>query len=199
MKTDTIFYEIFKEFPNIFFELIGSSDTNPNTYQFLAPEIKQRTFRLDGVFSPLAEFHAQPLYFVEVQFYKDEEFYDRLFTSIFIVKLIVENSSKSGEVAQQLITQAREQLTDPIVQEKVLQFIETIIIYKFPNLSPKEIEAMLNLDIIRGTRVYREAKQEGREEGKLEIVPKLLQKGLSVQEIAELLELDVETVRKASQ
>ena len=84
MKTDIIFYEIFKEFPNIFFELIGSSDTNPNTYQFLAPEIKQRTFRLDGVSSPLAEFHDQPLYFVEVQFYKDEEFYDRLFTSIFL-------------------------------------------------------------------------------------------------------------------
>ncbi|HEY9694599.1 MAG TPA: DUF2887 domain-containing protein [Oculatellaceae cyanobacterium] len=67
MKTDTIFYEIFKEFPSIFFELIDSSATNPNTYQFLAPEIKQRTFRLDGVFSPLAEFQYQPLYFVEVQ------------------------------------------------------------------------------------------------------------------------------------
>lgn len=260
MKTDTIFYEIFKEFPNIFFELIGSSDTNPNTYQFLAPEIKQRTFRLDGVFSPLAEFQAQPLYFVEVQFYKDEEFYDRLFTSIFlyfsqyqppnpdwyaiviyghrnqegslhpryrnlvephlrriyldelgdkasqslgvgIVKLIVESQSQAGEVAKQLITQAREQLTEPIVQEKVLQFIETIIIYKFPNLSPKEIEAMLNLDIIRGTRFYQEAEQEGRQKGKqeakIQMVPKLLQKGFSIQEIAELLELDVETVRKA--
>jgi predicted transposase/invertase (TIGR01784 family) len=258
MKIDTIFYEIFKEFPNIFFELIGSSDTNPNTYQFIAPEIKQRTFRLDGVFSPLVEFHDQPLYFVEVQFYKDEEFYDRLFTSIFlyfsqyqppnpdwyaiviydrrnqegslhpryrnlvephlrriyldelrdqaspslgvgIVKLIVENSSQAGEVAKQLITQAREQLTNTIVQEKVLQFIETIIIYKFPNLSPKEIEAMLNLDIIRGTRFYQEAEQEGRQKGKLEIVPKLLQKGFSIQEIAELLELDAETVRKARQ
>ena len=58
---------------------------------------------------------------------------------------------------------------------------------------------MLNLDIIRGTRVYQEAEQEGRQKGKLEIVPKLLQKGLSIQEIAELLELDVETVRKARQ
>ena len=43
--------------------------------------------------------------------------------------------------------------------------------------------------------------QEGPEEGelkaKLKILPKLVQRGLSVQEIAELLELDDETIRKA--
>ena len=62
---------------------------------------------------------------------------------------------------------------------------------------------MLNLDIIRGTRVYQEAKQEGKQEGeqeaKMQLVSKLLQKGFSIQEIAELLELDAETVRKARQ
>ncbi|HEY9694600.1 MAG TPA: hypothetical protein V6D15_20560 [Oculatellaceae cyanobacterium] len=58
---------------------------------------------------------------------------------------------------------------------------------------------MLNLDIIRGTRFYQEAKLEGEQEAKIQMVPKLLQKGLSIQEIAELLELDAETVRKARQ
>lgn len=51
---------------------------------------------------------------------------------------------------------------------------------------------MLNLNLIRETKVYQEAK----EEGKLEIVPELLELGFSIQEVAEILELDVEIVRK---
>jgi len=53
MKTDIIFYELIKELPQIFFELIGKPTTNPNTYEFTAPELKQQAFRLDGLFSPL--------------------------------------------------------------------------------------------------------------------------------------------------
>lgn len=62
---------------------------------------------------------------------------------------------------------------------------------------------MLNVNFIRGTKVYQEAKEEGRLEGRLEsqvkLVPKLLQKGLSIQEVADILELDIEEVRKAAQ
>ncbi|MCL6750533.1 hypothetical protein KBT16_05865 [Nostoc sp. CCCryo 231-06] len=56
---------------------------------------------------------------------------------------------------------------------------------------------MLNLDLLKETRVYQEAKEEGGLKAKLKILPKLVQRGLSVQEIAELLELDDETIRKA--
>lgn len=257
MKTDAIFYELFKQFPIIFFELIGKPQTNTNIYEFTTPEIKQRSFRLDGVFSTLDNFANEPIYFIEVQFYKDEEFYDRLFTGIFlyfsqyqppnpdwyaiviydvrsrestfppryralreshlrcvyldemgestsdslglgIVKLIVESKKKSGSFAKQLITQVREELTDAIIQEKVLEFIETIVVYKFPNLSREEIESMLNLSLLKQTRVYQEAKEEGKLELALAVVPKLLQRGLSVQEVAELLEVDVESVRQVA-
>jgi predicted transposase/invertase (TIGR01784 family) len=84
VKTDILFAEIFKEFPSIFFEFIGKPETNVNNYLFTSPEIKQRAFRLDGVFSPSPELDNEPLYFVEIQFYKDGEFYDRLFNSIFL-------------------------------------------------------------------------------------------------------------------
>jgi predicted transposase/invertase (TIGR01784 family) len=64
------------------------------------------------------------------------------------------------------------------------------------------IKLVLNINLLRETRVYQEAKQEGKLEGRLErdveLVTKLLQKGLSIQEIADLLELDVEEVRKAA-
>lgn len=257
MKTDAIFYEIFKEIPNIFFELIGQPNINSSAYEFTAPELKQTSLRLDGVFSTRQEFPNEPLYFVETQFYKDEEFYDRLFTGIFlyfsqyrplnpdwyavviydrrsneatlppryralvephlrrfylneveeateetlgikIVRLVVASQQRSGELAKQLVNRAREELTDPLIQQKVIEFIETIIVYKFPNMSREEIEAMLNINLLKETRVYQEAKQEGRLERDVELVTKLLQKGRSIQEIADLLELDVEEVRKAA-
>lgn len=58
---------------------------------------------------------------------------------------------------------------------------------------------MLNVNFIRGTKVYQEAKEEGRLESQVKLVPKLLQKGLSIQEVADILELDIEEVRKAAQ
>jgi predicted transposase YdaD len=78
----------------------------------------------------------------------------------------------------------------------VLAFIQSIIVYKFPNLSPKEIAAMMKLnDDIKKTVYY----QTIMKETKLDFIPKLIQKGLSIQEIAELLELNVEEVRKVAE
>ncbi len=80
MKTDTIFYCLFQELPNIFFELIGNSPAIATGYQFSSVEIKQTAFRIDGVFLPDTE--EKPIYFVEVQFQTDSEIYSRLFTEI---------------------------------------------------------------------------------------------------------------------
>ncbi len=85
MKTVTIFYHLFQNFPAIFFELINQSPETANYYQFSSVEVKQLAFRIDGVFLPhnnLSSF--PPIYFVEVQFQADKKFYSRLFTEIFI-------------------------------------------------------------------------------------------------------------------
>ena len=72
--------------------------------------------------------------------------------------------------------------------------------YKFPNLSRQEVEQMLGLSELKQTRVYQEALAEGRQEGErriqLQAVPKLLAFGLSVEQVAQALGLDVETVRQ---
>ena len=94
--------------------------------------------------------------------------------------MVVETDNKAPELAKQLIDKARLELADVLIQRKVLEFIEEIIVYKFPNFNREEIEAMLNLNLLKQTRVYQEAK----EEAKLELVAKLVQKGLSIQEIA---------------
>ncbi len=82
MKTDSIFYRLFQELPSIFFELIGNTPETASNYQFSSVEIKQTAFRIDGVFLPARD--DNPIYFVEVQFQSDAEFYSRFFTEIFL-------------------------------------------------------------------------------------------------------------------
>ncbi len=81
MKTDSIFYRLFQEFPSIFFELIGEPPEEANLYQFSSVEVKQTAFRIDGVFLP-TQTEENPIYFVEVQFQPDSEIYSRLFSEI---------------------------------------------------------------------------------------------------------------------
>ncbi|WP_228014695.1 hypothetical protein [Fortiea sp. LEGE XX443] len=58
---------------------------------------------------------------------------------------------------------------------------------------------MQKLSALKQTRVYQEALEEGREEGTLAAVPLLLKAGISMEEIAEQLQLNLETVRKIAQ
>jgi len=62
---------------------------------------------------------------------------------------------------------------------------------------------MLKLPELKKTKVYQEALEEGRQEGKLtqqlKMVSNLIQRGDSLEEIADLLELEVEVVREMSQ
>ncbi|MBC6430598.1 hypothetical protein FM036_07050 [Nostoc sp. HG1] len=56
---------------------------------------------------------------------------------------------------------------------------------------------MFGLSELKQTQVYQEGKQEGRFEAKLEAVPKLLALGLSVEQIAQALYLDITKVQQA--
>jgi predicted transposase YdaD len=54
----------------------------------------------------------------------------------------------------------------------------------------EEEENSQELDRLTTTEVY----QKAREDNKLEIAPKLLKKGLSIEEVADILELDVKAI-----
>ncbi|MFB2982674.1 Rpn family recombination-promoting nuclease/putative transposase [Microseira sp. BLCC-F43] len=69
-------------------------------------------------------------------------------------------------VIRRLVEQAKQQITDEVVQNNLINLIETIIVYKLPQKSRQEIEAMFGLSELKQTKVYQEAKQEGSEEGK---------------------------------
>jgi predicted transposase YdaD len=82
-----------------------------------------------------------------------------------------------------------------------------ILTEHFANLTPDEFEANLkkycselspetteNSENIKDTDLY----QQGHQDSKLQIVPKLLDKGLSTQEVTELLELDIHKVEETA-
>lgn len=267
MKTDSIFYRIFQNFPGIFFELIGQSNTDASAYQFASIELKQTAFRIDGVFVPVADSSEQPVYFVEVQFQPDSQFYRRFFSEIFlylrqnesvnlwravvvypqrsietggilpyqvllssaqvqriyldelgeaaenslglgIVQLIVEREETAVERARELILRVRQVLADEATRREILELIETILLYKFTQLSREELQAMITTESeFKQSRLYQSIKQEGLEEGKqqgklearLETVPRLLALGLSVEQVAAALDLTLEQVQQAAQ
>ena len=51
----------------------------------------------------------------------------------------------------------------------IIEFIETVLVYKLPKLSREEIKIMLGLDVqLKQTRFYQEIAEEERREGKIE-------------------------------
>lgn len=269
MRTDSLFYQLFQLYPAILFELIGNPSPKTSTYSFSSQEVKQTSFRIDGLLLPPIYASDLPIYFVEIQGYRDTkgDLYPSFFSEIFlylndyrpvndwrgiliftkrrldpglplqyqdfansprfqriyldqltaeiadrslglgVLQLIGAKEDIAPDQARQLVEKAREELTDAAEQRKIIELVETVFVYKFPHLSRQEIEQMLGLSELKQTRVYQEALEEGleqgleqgRKQGKLSAVPLLLQAGMTVEQIAEQLGVDLEAVRQASQ
>ena len=82
MRRDTIFHQLFRQFPTLLFELLSQPPTDAERYIFDSVEVKETAFRIDGVFIPPNS--AGIIYFVEVQFQPDELLYERMLSEISI-------------------------------------------------------------------------------------------------------------------
>jgi predicted transposase YdaD len=52
VKRDSIYYQIFKHFPRLLFELVDNPPLQGQNYRFESVEVKETAFRMDGVFLP---------------------------------------------------------------------------------------------------------------------------------------------------
>ena len=82
-----------------------------------------------------------------------------------ILELIGAKPQAALEKARTLLPRVRTSKQSKQFQRLVIQFIETVIVYQFPNWSRAEIEQMLQVTDITQTRVYQEALEQGRKEG----------------------------------
>jgi predicted transposase YdaD len=108
-----------------------------------------------------------------------------------IIGLVVAPEDEAVEVARNLIGQVQQ--ADVSNRRQLLELVERMLIYKFSNKSRQELEAMFGLTEWRQTRFYQEVEQET----KFEVIPRMSNMGLSVEQISQALELEVEVVRKA--
>ncbi len=253
MKTDTIFYTLLQNLPSVLFELLEQSPTLALHYDFSSVEVKELARRIDGVFLPKPEYPQDPIYFVEVQFQRDDDLYWRLITEVFvylnqyrpqqtwqtvvlwakrsidpgiplvyqtslntnqihvvyldeltdssssiglgIIRMVVASENDAVQEARTLINQVQQ--ADATNRRNLLELVERMLIYKFSDKNRQELEAMFGLTEWRQTRFYQEVEEETKLATKLATIPRLLKIGLSVEQIAEALELDTEIVRQA--
>jgi len=80
VKRDSIYYQIFKRFPALIFELVDARPQEAQNYRFESVEVKETSFRIDGVFLPPEGATTKVIFFAEVQFQSDEGLYHRFFT-----------------------------------------------------------------------------------------------------------------------
>jgi len=257
VKRDSIYYQIFKRFPALIFELVDRRPEQAQNYRFESVEVKETSFRIDGVFLPPEGTTQRVIFFAEVQFQKDEGLYHRFFTEsmmylnrnrelyddwycvvifperslepsdtrthrmflnsdqmqriyldelgnpdmpigINLMQLTIASDETMAEQAKQLIERVQLESTGTLPKNEIIDIITTIAVYKFSSLSREEVEAMLGLSL-EETRVYQEAKAEGQEKILKAAMPLLLKTGMSIEQIAQELNVDVEAVRLAAQ
>ena len=81
MKTDSFFYQLLKQLPQTFFEMLGLPGERAHDYEFDSVELKN-SLRIDGIYRPKKP--LLPIYFLEVQFQKRNDFYANLFAKVFV-------------------------------------------------------------------------------------------------------------------
>lgn len=128
-----------------------------------------------------------------------------------LVQLVVDDEETAAHRARQLIEQAQQKTAAGLSRQAIIELIETIVIYKFPQLGRQEIEEMLGLNELKQTKIYQQAfaegeqcgeqrgEQRGEQKVQLRAVPKLLELGLTIEQAAQALGLDVETVKRIAE
>nr|WP_256366879.1 Rpn family recombination-promoting nuclease/putative transposase [Aphanizomenon sp. UHCC 0183] len=78
---------------------------------------------------------------------------------------------------------------DAAKSRNLLELVERMLVYKFSSYSRQDLEAMFGLTEWQQTRFYQEVKEETELETKLKTIPRLLNEGLTVEQIARIFEL----------
>lgn len=96
-----------------------------------------------------------------------------------LLSLIACHNQQTIEIAQKLVKQRTIHGID------ILNFVETVLVYKLPHLTREEIKIMLGLDIeLKQTRFYQEIAKEERQEGRNEGLNEGRQEGRKEESVA---------------
>lgn len=98
-------------------------------------------------------------------------------------------------MATEIARQAKIEIADLTIRENLINLLETIIVYKLPHKSREEIAAMFSSTDLKQTKFYQEVftegVQEGRDEERKILIQRLVGRGISFEEIAQMLDISV--------
>lgn len=92
---------------------------------------------------------------------------EQLPIGIALMVLTTIDPTSAVTAARELVARSQQEITDLRANKAIIDIIATIMVYKFDQMSRAEVEAMLNINLQK-TRIYQEAKAEGRQEGQQE-------------------------------
>jgi predicted transposase/invertase (TIGR01784 family) len=94
--------------------------------------------------------------------------------NIGLIQLVLAKEADAVTQAKALLARTQTQAQTDAEMAAIIELIETIVVYKFPQFSREEIERMLGLSELRQTKVYQEALQEGEQVGQARLLLHLL-------------------------
>ncbi len=201
------------DLPIYFAEFQGYKDRKKNLYQGFFAEI----FLYLGDYDPVNDWRGiliftekrlDPGLPIQYEDFKNSPRFTRIYLDqldpqvadkslpLSVLRLIGVRENIAGQQARILIDRAKQEAPNLDFQRAIIELIETVIVYKFPDIGRKEIENMLGLNDLKNTKVYQEALQEGGHREKLAMAAKLLNLGMTVDQVAEITELEIEQVRQ---
>jgi len=143
LASDKLFYMLLHSNPDLILRWLEDLPADAGGHSFSAPVLKEREYRLDGLFSPSLQRPDLPAVVLEAQMAPDPGFLLRLY----------------AETGRFLLSDALHQqaCTDPVAAE-VLQLIPTILVTRFRDKTIPEICAMggLTLEDFTQSRAYKE-------------------------------------------
>ncbi len=81
-----------------------------------------------------------------------------------LMQLTTIPQAQAAAEARDILARAAREVASPPAQRGIIEMVTTIMVYRFTHLSRQEVERMIGITL-QQTRVYQEAKAEGREEG----------------------------------
>jgi predicted transposase/invertase (TIGR01784 family) len=93
-----------------------------------------------------------------------------------LIELIVSKEAQAPELVKTLMTRTKTEIENDREKQGIIELLETVLLSKFSQLSRQEIEAMFLVSDIKQTRVYQEAKQEGKKDEATNLLLRILSK-----------------------
>lgn len=117
-------------------------------------------------------------------------------TILGLLQLIVKPEKQVPALARELWTQVDQAQAPNLSQAAMLGLIETILVYKFPQMSRQEIGVMLGLaESATQTRVYQEGVEDGIEKDKRTIALRMVKEEMELDLIARMTDLTIDQIK----